>query len=78
MRGWVRNGNEGGSEEERWGAVTHALGGLFCAGLGPKDTGENVKTFGGIYPPHRGDPDGMFNHSRRNVYPICRAKVSND
>ncbi|KIR28270.1 phosphatidylinositol glycan, class T [Cryptococcus deuterogattii 99/473] len=57
VRGWVRNGNEGGSEEERWGAVTHALGGLFCAGLGPKDTGENVKTFGGIYPPHRGDPD---------------------
>ncbi|KGB76328.2 phosphatidylinositol glycan class T [Cryptococcus deuterogattii R265] len=71
VRGWVRNGNEGGSEEERWGAVTHALGGLFCAGLGPKDTGENVKTFGGIYPPHRGDPDGLthflLSHPHHNL-----------
>ncbi|OXB35774.1 hypothetical protein LQV05_005784 [Cryptococcus neoformans] len=71
VRGWVRNGNEGGSEEERWGAVTHALGGLFCAGLGPKQADENVKTFGRIYPPHRGDPDGLthflLSHPHHNL-----------
>jgi hypothetical protein len=35
-----------------WAAVTHAMGGLFCAGLGPSADGESVTTFGGIYPPH--------------------------
>lgn len=78
VRGWVRNGNEGGSEEERWGTVTHALGGLFCAGLGPREAGENVKTFGRIYPPHRGNPDGTFSHSGHNIHPTHRAKISND
>lgn len=36
--------------ETRWTAVTHALGGLFCAGLGPSEE-ESIKTFGHIYPP---------------------------
>ncbi|WWC63591.1 uncharacterized protein I303_106196 [Kwoniella dejecticola CBS 10117] len=48
IRGWLKDGND---VEQRWSAVTNALGGLFCAGLGPKDVGDNVRDFGGIYPP---------------------------
>lgn len=36
--------------KQRWTAVNHALGGLFCAGLG--EAGD-VATFGHIYPPLR-------------------------
>jgi hypothetical protein len=36
--------------DEAWMGVTHALGGLFCAGLGG-EIDESVNTFGGIYPP---------------------------
>nr|ODN91950.1 phosphatidylinositol glycan, class T [Cryptococcus depauperatus CBS 7841] len=60
VRGWMRNG--GGNEEERWTAATHALGGLFCAGLGPKEDGENVKTFGHIYPPQRGNSTDLTHY----------------
>jgi len=35
--------------DEAWMGVTHALGGLFCAGLGG-DIEESVNTFGNIYP----------------------------
>ncbi|WRT68675.1 uncharacterized protein IL334_005654 [Kwoniella shivajii] len=50
IRGWLKDGDD---VEDRWSAVTHALGGLFCAGLGPGDSGENVRTFGNIYPEKR-------------------------
>ncbi|WVQ81825.1 hypothetical protein IAT38_003952 [Cryptococcus sp. DSM 104549] len=64
VHGWVRDseGGDGRSTEERWGAVTYALGGLFCAGLGPKEPGENVKTFGGIYPPRRGSSANLTHY----------------
>ncbi|WVQ72702.1 hypothetical protein IAR50_002262 [Cryptococcus sp. DSM 104548] len=69
VRGWVRNGE--GDEEQRWGDVTHALGGLFCAGLGPKEDGENVKTFGDVYPPQRGEESDMkhflLSHPHHNL-----------
>ena len=43
--------------------MTHALGGLFCAGLGPNEHGESVNTFGEIYPPLRGDASSeSFRH----------------
>ncbi|WVR09363.1 hypothetical protein IAU60_006429 [Kwoniella sp. DSM 27419] len=54
VRGWLRESTQDRTAEERWGAVTHALGGLFCAGLGPSDKGENIRTFGQVYPPARG------------------------
>ena len=38
---------------EAWTRVTHALGGLFCAGLGPSEDGESVNTFGELFPAHR-------------------------
>ncbi|ODO05758.1 hypothetical protein I350_04819 [Cryptococcus amylolentus CBS 6273] len=69
VRGWVRNGE--GDEEQRWGEVTHALGGLFCAGLGPREDGENVKTFGDVYPPQRGEESDMehflLSHPHHNL-----------
>ncbi|KAK8854554.1 hypothetical protein IAR55_003293 [Kwoniella newhampshirensis] len=56
VRGWLRDDMDGRkSSSERWKSVTHALGGLFCAGLGPNDAGENVMTFGEIYPSVKGD-----------------------
>ncbi|WWC71298.1 uncharacterized protein I206_105252 [Kwoniella pini CBS 10737] len=48
IRGWLKDGND---IENRWNAVTNALGGLFCAGLGSKDLGDNVRDFGNIYRP---------------------------
>lgn len=36
--------------ESRWTTTTQALGGLFCAGLGPSEE-DSIKTFGHIYPP---------------------------
>ncbi|WVQ68517.1 uncharacterized protein L199_006725 [Kwoniella botswanensis] len=50
IRGWLM---DSGNTEERWNAVTNALGGLFCAGLGTKDVGDIVRDFGGIYPQKR-------------------------
>lgn len=48
-------------------AVTHALGGLFCAGLGPSDEGETVRTFGHIYPPNS-NSNGRFRYSVASVH----------
>ncbi|WVQ95198.1 hypothetical protein IAU59_002292 [Kwoniella sp. CBS 9459] len=66
VRGWLHDdsaehqrSDSKRTAEDRWGAVTHALGGLFCAGLGPRDAGENVRTFGDIYPPVRGDSQNI-------------------
>ncbi|OCF40715.1 hypothetical protein I317_05487 [Kwoniella heveanensis CBS 569] len=65
VRGWLYENQDdqdvssGRTVEDRWGAVTHALGGLFCAGLGPTEAGENVRTFGENYPPVRGDTDNI-------------------
>ena len=39
-------------KEQAWTSVTHALGGLFCANLGPNDEGETSKAFGNVFPPH--------------------------
>ncbi|WWC90428.1 uncharacterized protein L201_005363 [Kwoniella dendrophila CBS 6074] len=50
IRGWLKDSND---VEERWNSVTNALGGLFCAGLGQKDKGDNTRDFGGIYPQKR-------------------------
>lgn len=44
--------------DHAWEAVTHALGGLFCATLGPGHVGESVRTFGGVYPPVSGRREG--------------------
>jgi phosphatidylinositol glycan class T len=44
--------------KERWTSVTHALGGLFCAGLGPSDDEDDVSTFGPLYPPARNTSHG--------------------
>jgi hypothetical protein len=46
------------SANDRWIQVTHALGGLFCAGLGPSEHATSVNTFGDIFPPIRGEPSG--------------------
>ncbi|WWD19310.1 hypothetical protein CI109_103768 [Kwoniella shandongensis] len=60
VRGWLREDEEmRKTSSERWNSVTHALGGLFCAGLGPSDEGENVRTFGEIYPPVIGDDTNL-------------------
>lgn len=48
------------SANDRWTHVTHALGGLFCAGLGPSEHATSVDTFGDIFPPSRGDADGEW------------------
>lgn len=61
MRGWLRDDvadGAGGSVEDAWGAVTNALGGLFCATLGPAHVNESVRSFGGVYPPTRGSSKG--------------------
>nr|XP_019044960.1 hypothetical protein I302_06876 [Kwoniella bestiolae CBS 10118]OCF23890.1 hypothetical protein I302_06876 [Kwoniella bestiolae CBS 10118] len=52
IRGWLRDSHD---VQDRWNAVTNALGGLFCAGLGgkDKDQGDVVRDFGGIYPQKR-------------------------
>ncbi|ORX38276.1 GPI transamidase component PIG-T [Kockovaella imperatae] len=52
VRGWLRNNQNGKPDFEAWTRVTHALGGLFCAGLGPSEDGDSVNTFGHIYPAH--------------------------
>ncbi|CAD6583627.1 MAG: tetrahydrofolate synthase, partial [Tremellales sp. Tagirdzhanova-0007] len=53
VRGWLRSDGDEQRSAEAWAAVTHALGGLFCAGLGPTEYGENLMSFGEIYPSHR-------------------------
>jgi phosphatidylinositol glycan class T len=56
-RGWIA-----GDEKEAnkaWDDVTHAMAGLFCATVGTEDMGENVRTFGGLYPPAR-DGEGTL------------------
>lgn len=53
IRGWLRGHGDDKALDERWLAVTNALGGLFCAGLQPEHEGDVVKTFGDIYPPTR-------------------------
>lgn len=58
VRGWLKGGEELSRTNEAWTSVTHALGGLFCAGLGPNEEGESVNGFGHIYPPQRPQPDG--------------------
>ncbi|RXK42297.1 hypothetical protein M231_00287 [Tremella mesenterica] len=66
VRGWIKDygsmeelaGSDSGRQklinrnDRRRTAITHALGGLFCAGLGPSEEGEVAGTFGAIFPPH--------------------------
>lgn len=52
MRGWLRS--EGSDTDAAWDAVTHAFGGMFCAGVvGAEDSGDAVRTFSELYPPAR-------------------------
>lgn len=53
VRGWIA----GSESDKAWDDVTHAVAGLFCAKVGTDDVGENVRTFGGLFPPAR-DADG--------------------
>lgn len=53
IRGWLAESEGTPSTTERWEAVTHALGGLFCATLGPSHEGDIVRSFGDVYPPSR-------------------------
>jgi phosphatidylinositol glycan class T len=60
---------------DRWTAITQALGGLFCAGLGPEDE-ESIKTFGHIYPPH-GLTDGLTHRLLSTPYlPLCTENMT--
>jgi phosphatidylinositol glycan class T len=52
VRGWLRG--TPAETDAAWDAVTHAFGGMFCAGVvGAEDSGEAVRTFGELYPPAR-------------------------
>ncbi|RSH85639.1 Subunit of the glycosylphosphatidylinositol transamidase complex-like protein [Saitozyma podzolica] len=62
VRGWLRSNGDKAESDRAWTAVTHALGGLFCAGLGPSDEGDIVRSFGDIYPPHRGSPSNLTHY----------------
>ncbi|KLT45242.1 Gpi16 subunit, GPI transamidase component [Cutaneotrichosporon oleaginosum] len=54
VRGWLRGSPA--ETDAAWDAVTHAFGGMFCAGVvGAEDSGEAVRTFGELYPPARDD-----------------------
>ncbi|KAL7422530.1 Subunit of the glycosylphosphatidylinositol transamidase complex-like protein [Cryptotrichosporon argae] len=48
VRGWLQDGADA---DDRWTAVTHAIGGLFCAGLGSENGA--VRTLGSVFPPRR-------------------------
>ena len=52
-----------------WTAVTHALGGLFCAGLGSNEDGDSITNFGGIYPPHGKNTTGESTVHHSKQYP---------
>jgi hypothetical protein len=72
IRGWLKDGDDSSS---RWTAVTQALGGLFCAGLGPDDE-ESVNTFGHVYPPH-GSEVGLTHRLLSTPYlPLCTENLT--
>lgn len=51
VRGWI-SGNAS-ETDKAWDDVTHAIAGLFCAKIGADEMGENVRTFGDLFPPPR-------------------------
>ncbi|BEI85142.1 hypothetical protein CcaverHIS002_0505430 [Cutaneotrichosporon cavernicola] len=55
VRGWLRGAPA--ETDAAWDAVTHAFGGMFCAGVvGAEDSGKAIRTFGELYPPaHDGE-----------------------
>jgi phosphatidylinositol glycan class T len=62
--------------DERWTAITHALGGLFCAGLGP-DAEESIKTFGHIYPPETNIATNLTHRLMSTPYlPLCTENLT--
>jgi len=72
IRGWLKDGDDTSS---RWTAVTQALGGLFCAGLGPDDEG-SIKTFGHVYPAH-GSEQGLTHRLLSTPYlPLCTENLT--
>ncbi|KAK4689618.1 GPI-anchor transamidase subunit T, partial [Tremellales sp. Uapishka_1] len=73
VRGWLKGENT----KENWKVITHKLGGLFCAGLGPSDDGESVGTFGGVYPPIQRHTEALTHHLLSHPFlPLCTENLT--